>query len=167
MSNMYNGVEKMLYSYYKTKKRIDGLKSRLIRIENRIERLTKDIKECNIDLEDTIKAIDYSRDIVQGNIVSNIEIELERAVDNILKEIEDNIRDKYKTKSKITNLQKKIDNIDTMLEELTEEEAQILKLRYSEKLSDNRISYIINMSRSTVQRKRIELINNLSEIMSK
>jgi len=164
---MYNGVEKMLYSYYKTKKRIDGLKSRLIRIENRIERLTKDIKECNIDLEDTIKAIDYSRDIVQGNIVSNIEIELERAVDNILKEIEDNIRDKYKTKSKITNLQKKIDNIDTMLEELTEEEAQILKLRYSEKLSDNRISYIINMSRSTVQRKRIELINNLSEIMSK
>lgn len=167
MSNMYIRVEEMLYSYYKVKKRIDGLKSRLIRIENRIERLTKDIKECNIDLEDTIKAIDYSRDRVKGNIVSNIEIQLERAVDNILKEIEDNIRDKYKTKSKITNLQKKIDNIDTMLEGLTEEEAQILKLRYSEKLSDNRISYIINMSRSTVQRRRIELVNNLSEIMSK
>lgn len=167
MSNMYSRVEEMLYSYYKIKKRIDGLKSRLIRIENRIERLTKDIKECNIDLEDTIKAIDYSRDRVQGNIASNIEIQLERAVDNILKEIENNIKDKYKTKSKITNLQKKIDNIDTMLEGLTEEEAQILKLRYSEKLSDNRISYIINMSRSTVQRRRIELVNNLSEIMSK
>jgi DNA-directed RNA polymerase specialized sigma subunit len=168
MTNMYSKVEGMLYGHYRRKKRIDSLKSRLIRIENRIERLRRDIKECNIDLEDTMKAIDYSRDSIQsGGVTSNIERELERAVDNILRDIQYSIKDKYKTKSKIERLEKQVDYIDVLLEDLLEEELQILELRYSEGLSDEVIGDMINMSRPTVQRRRIKLINDLSEIMSK
>ncbi len=168
MSNMYSRVEGMLYSHYKRKKRIDSLKSRLIRIENRIERLRRDIKECNIDLEDTMKAIDYSRDSIQsGGVTSNIERELERAVDNILKEIQYNIKEKYRTKGKIERLGKQTDYIDSLLEHLIDGDLEILELRYSENLSDESIGDMINMSRPTVQRKRIRLINELSEIVSK
>jgi DNA-directed RNA polymerase specialized sigma subunit len=165
---MYSRVEGMLYSHYKRKKRIDSLKSRLIRIENRIERLRRDIKECNIDLEDTVKAIDYSRDSIKsGGVTSSIERELERATDNILKEIQNNIRDKYRTKSKIERLGKQTDYIDSLLEHLIDGDLEILELRYSENLSDESIGDMINMSRPTVQRKRIRLINELSEIVSK
>ncbi|MBU5424994.1 hypothetical protein KQI41_01110 [Tissierella pigra] len=159
MVNMYSRVEGMLYSHYKRKKRIDSLKSRLIRIENRIERLRRDIKECNIDLEDTMKAIDYSRDSIQnGGVTSNIERELERAVDVIIKEIEYNIRDKYKTKSKITNLEKQIENIELLLEELTEEELTIVELKYGEQLNDREVSERLYMARSTMQRKKGSII---------
>lgn len=157
--NNYSKTEGMLYSHYRRKKRIQSMKSRLVRIENRIERLRKDIRECNIDLEDTMKAIDYSRDSIQsGGVTSNIERELERAVDVIVKEIEYNIRDKYKTKSKITNLEKQVENIELLLEELTEEELTIVELKYGEQLNDREVSERLYMARSTMQRKKGNII---------
>lgn len=152
----------MLYGHFRRKKRVDRLRSRLTRIEIRVDRLRKDIKECNIDLEDTMKAIDYSRDSIQsGSVTSNIERELERAVDRMLKEIEINIKEKYKTKAKILNLEKQIENVELLIEDLLEEEKQIIELRYAEKLSDKAIGSMLNMSRTTAQRKRTELIYEL------
>lgn len=166
MKTDYQRVEGMLYSHYRRKKRVSSLKSRLIRTQLRIDRLRKDIKECNVELNDTMKAIDYSREYVYtGDTTSNIERELERAVDNILGKIEREIREKKRIKSRIRNLEKAIDDVEVLLEELTEEELQILELRYSEKMSDREISDMINMSRTTVQRKRTELINQLAENM--
>lgn len=93
MKTDYQRVEGMLYSHYRRKKRVSSLKSRLIRTQLRIDRLRNDIKECNIELSDTLKAIDYSREYVYtGDTTSNIERELERAVDNILGKIEREIR---------------------------------------------------------------------------
>lgn len=153
--NSYSKTEGMLYGHYRRKKRICSLRSREIRIQNRIERLRRDIKECNIDIGETLKAIDYSRDpITTGGIGSSIERELERAVENILKEIEWSIRDKYKTKRKIAELEKQIDNIEMILEKLTEEELQIVELKYAEQLNDREISERLFMARSTMQRKK-------------
>lgn len=164
MKTDYQRVEGMLYNHYRRKKRVSSLKSRLIRTQLRIDRLRKDIKECNIDLSDTLKAIDYSREYINaGDTTSNIERELEKAVDNILRQIENELRQKKKIKSRIRNLEKAIDDVEVLLEELTEEELQIIELRYSEKMSDREISDMVNMSRTTVQRKRTDLINQLAE----
>ena len=153
--NQYSKVEGMLYGHYRRKKRLDRLKSRYARVELRIERLRKDIKECNIDLEDTLKAIDYSRDCIQsGSITSSIERELERATDKLLRETESTIKEKYHLKSKINNLEKLIEDVEVLLEDLLEEEKQIIELRYSEKQSDKAIGIMLNMSRTTAQRKR-------------
>lgn len=166
MKTDYQRVEGMLYSHYRRKKRVSSLKSRLIRTQLRIDRLRNDIKECNIELSDTLKAIDYSREYVYtGDTTSNIERELERAVDNILGKIEREIREKKRIKSRIRNLEKAIDDVEVLLEELSEEELQIIELRYSEKMSDREISDMVNMSRTTVQRKRTDLINQLAENM--
>jgi len=166
MKTDYQRVEGMLYGHYRRKKRLSSLKSRLIRTQLRIDRLMQDIKECNIELSDILKAIDYSREyIYTGDTTSNIEKELERAVDNILRQLEREIREKKKIKSRIRNLEKAIDDVEVLLEELTEEELQILELRYSEKMSDREISDMVNMSRTTVQRRRTDLINQLAENM--
>lgn len=164
MKTDYQRVEGMLYNHYRRKKRLSSLKSRLIRTQIRISRLRNDIKECNIELSDTLKAIDYSREYVYtGDTTSNIERELEKAVDNILGKIEREIREKKRIKSRIRNLEKAIDDVEVLLEELSEEELQILELRYSEKMSDKMIAEMVNMSRTTVQRRRTDLINQLAE----
>ena len=104
MKTDYQKVEGMLYGHYRRKNRINSLKSRLIRTDNRISRLRTDIKECNVCLDDTLKGIDYSNEYVNtGQVVSNIERELEKAVDNILKSISYEIRRKRKTQSRIRN----------------------------------------------------------------
>jgi len=163
MKTNYQKTEGMLYSYYRRKKRITNLKSKLIRTQLRIDRLRKDIKECNIELNDTLKAIDYSREYVYtGDTTSNIERELERAVDNILQNIERELRHKRKTKSRIRNLEKSIDDIEILLEELSEEELQIIELRYGEKIkSYRRMEMLIPMGKSTIERKHKEIINYL------
>ena len=158
--NPYSRIEGMLYGHYRRKNRISSLRSRLIRIENRIDALRRDIKECNIDLGETMKAIDYSRDASGSNsITSNIERELERAIDNTLREIEYNIKEKHKTRDKIRRLEKDIDNIEIMLERLTEEELQIVELKYGEKIKGYRnMEQLTNMGKSTIQRKHQEII---------
>jgi RNA polymerase sigma factor (sigma-70 family) len=164
MKTDYQKVEGMLYGHYRRKKRINSLKSRIIRTNNRISRLRTDIKECNVCLDDTLKGIDYSKEYVNtGQVVSNIERELEKAIDNILKSIAYEIRRKRKTQSRIRNLEKAIDDVEVLLEELSEEELQIIELRYGEKKSDREIADMINMSRTTVQRKRTDIIKQLIE----
>lgn len=163
----YQKVEGILYSHYRKKKRLQSLNSRLIRINNRVERLNRDIKECNIDLEDTMKAIDYSRDSIQsGGVTSNIERELERATDKILKDLEISVKEKWKTIKKIRDLEKQVENIELLLEELTEEELRIVELKYGEQLNDREVSERLYMARSTMQRKKgtiIEFIINKSK----
>ncbi len=163
MKTDYQRVEGMLYSHYRRKKRVSSLKSRLIRTQLRIDRLRNDIKECNIDLSDTLKAIDYSREYINtGDTTSNIERELERAVDNILRQIENELRQKKKIKSRIRNLEKSIDDVEILLEELSEEELQIIELRYGEKIkSYRRMEMLIPMGKSTIERKHKEIINYL------
>ena len=164
MKTDYQRVEGMLYSHYRRKKRVSSLKSRLIRTQIRISRLRKDIKECNIDLSDTLKAIDYSREYINaGDTTSNIERELERAVDNILRQIENELRQKKKIKSRIRNLEKAIDDVEVLLEELTEEELQIIELRYGEKLNYREMEDLLHMGRSTLQRKKDRIIYCLVE----
>lgn len=77
--NQYGKVEGMLYGHYRKKNRIFNLRSREIRIQNRIDRFRRDIKECNVDLGEIMKAIDYSRDMSGGGSpASNIERVLEK-----------------------------------------------------------------------------------------
>lgn len=90
-----------------------------------------DLKECNVELHDTLKSIDYTKDMVDGGMVgSNIERELDKAVDRTLKDLEKAIREKYQLKARILNLKKKADDIEVILDTLTEEDRKILKLRY-------------------------------------
>lgn len=157
-------MEGILYKHYRKKQRLSGLKSRLKGTERTIEMIRTDIKECNVDLHDTLKAINYSSDRIQNNsTTSSIELELERATDIMLKHIAINIKEKYQLKNKINTLEKEISNIDIQLEKLTEEELQIVELRYGEKNNYRDMENILHMSRSTLQRKKDKLINYLME----
>ncbi|MBU5440307.1 hypothetical protein KQI42_20130 [Tissierella sp. MSJ-40] len=163
-TNLYRKVEGMLYGHYRRKKRIDTLKSRLIRIENRIKRLRDDIKECNVELSDTLKAIDYSREYIQsGDVTSNIEKELEIVIDKMLKEIEINIKEKYKLKNKIMHLEKQTENIENLLQEFNEEELKIIELRYKEGLSYRQMEAKLFMARTSINNKKNKIILHLIE----
>ena len=113
-----------------------------------------------------MKAIDYSKDTGGGGgPSSNIERELDKAVDNIIREIENTIRNKYKIKDKIYRLEKEIENTDLLLDKLTEHELLIIESRYGgrigKKISYEEIENLIPMGKSTIQRKHQEIINYL------
>lgn len=167
MSN-YKRAEGMLYNHYKRKDRINRLVSKRIRLEYRIDNLKRDIRECRYELDSTLQGIDYSKDKIQTNsVTSSIEQELLLAEERVLRELEYTIREKRKTQEKIRYLEKKIDETEILLEDLAEEEKQILEMKYSEKMSDKIIADMLNMSRTTIQRRRTELIECIGEEMEK
>lgn len=161
-SKNYRKIEAMLYNYYRRKKKIYRLKGKLIRTQNRIDRLRKDIKECNIEIDHTIKAIDYSNEKIKCNdVTSSIERELERAIDKLFRDLEFNIRDKRKINEKIRYLEKKVDDLDVVLEQLTDEELQIVELKYGEEMNYREMEVRLPMARSTIQRKKDRIIEYL------
>lgn len=166
MKSNYSKVEGMLYGHYKRKNRLGSLNSRLIRIENRMKRLRTDIKECNVELGETMKGIDYSREPGGGsNTISNIERELERAVDKMARDLYYNYKDKYKTMAKVREIEKRIDDTEVLLEGLTKEEIEIIGLTYADILSERDVADACFMARSTLRRKKEDIINILSEKM--
>lgn len=167
MSN-HKRAEGMLYSYYKRKDRINRLVSKKIRLEYRIDNLKRDIRECRYELDSTLQGIDYSKDKIQtNNVTSSIEQELLLAEERVLRELEYTIREKRKTQEKIRYLEKKTDETEILLEDLAEEEKQILEMKYSEKMSDKIIADMLLLTRPTIQRRRVELINYIGEEMGK
>lgn len=168
----YRRVEGILYKHYQKKNRIDRLRGKLIRIENRISRLKDDIMNCNIELNDTLKGIDYSGSKVQtSNSMSEVELELERALTKLINDLQSNIREKYKVKSKIQYLEKQIDDLEIILCDLSEEELQMLELKYYDKNSWSQIAERLLCSIATIYRRRdkvFSFINNefLSKIKS-
>lgn len=162
MKSNYSKVEGMLYGHYKRKNRLGSLISRLIRAENRIKRIRVDIKECNIEFGETVKGIDYSREPGNGNsVASSIERELEIAIDNMIRELKYAIKDKYKTIAKIRELEKRIDDVEILLEKLTEEELRIVELIYGERMKYREMEDLVNMGRSTIQRKKDTIVKLL------
>ncbi|WP_066499949.1 hypothetical protein [Abyssisolibacter fermentans] len=164
---MYRKIEEILYSHYEKKNKINRLKNRLSRIDNRIKVLKQDIKECNIEMQDTMKSMDYSKNSRNSNKVSIIEIELERAFNVLEKRIKTAYHNKYKLINRIRDLEKRIENIDIVLNELDEEELQLVEYKYNDKYGWIKISKIQHCSTATIYRKKDKIIEYLSNELIK
>lgn len=162
--NLHAKIEGILYGHFKKKKRIDLLKGKLMRVIRRIEKLKSDIMDANINLNDILKAIDYSNEMmIAGDPEIAIEKELERAINSLMRDLESSLREKRKLKVKIRYIEKKIDDVDIILEQLTDEELSIVELKYGEEKTYRQMEIDLPMTRSTIQRKKakiVELISN-------
>ena len=125
-------AQKMVQAYYDYESRERLLEEKLIRVERKIEAIRKDIKTCNVDLDTGVSSIDYSKPYIQGSNSSSslIEKQLIREMDKLIRRLESAIREKYKIKAKIINNKEKRDNIEIILNTLSEDERELLKRRY-------------------------------------
>lgn len=173
----YRKTEGILYGYFKTKKRISLLKTKLSKINNRIDRIKLAIMDCNIELNDTLKAISYTNDrVTNRNISSTVENELLKAekefeikFKKLFNELEEAQRNKRKTESKIRHLERKIEDIEVIFDTIdieTLEKDEVLKLiqfRYGERWSYLRIADYLHLAETTVRRKKDELLYYIAE----
>ncbi len=164
--NDYRKAEGVLYRHFRKQKKIGQLEGKLIRINNRINRLKNDIKTNNIELHDTMRAIDYSGVHVQtSDVTSGVEKELEKAIELLVMELKNEIREKRKTESRIRNLTKQMDNIAIILDQLTEEEMQIVELKYSSNKTLRQMQFDLFKDPSTIKRKIDKIVEYVSSVL--
>lgn len=168
---MIKETERRLKVYFKNKEELDYLYKREKIILKRIEQYKQNLKECNIDLKDTLVAIDYAKEYIQTNdTTSNIERMLIRETDKILKDIQKALKDKYICRRFIKDIEKQIVDFEVLISKtvVDENDIKLLELYYgkwkwTDEMLANRSSEYI--SRATMQRKRLGLLININKVV--
>jgi len=169
----FKKTEGMLYRYYRNIKKKDRLKYKKYTLENRIEQIKRDIKTINIELDDNVKAIDYSKEKIQSSSVgsgvgSSLEQSLMKEITKLENELKTIIKAKLKLQAKIRLLETEISDTEYVINQLSEEYKQLVELKYgnSEKISNVAIGMKLNMTEATVRRKRVEVVEAIAKWMN-
>ncbi|WDU82293.1 hypothetical protein [Caloramator sp. Dgby_cultured_2] len=166
---IFRKTEGMLYRYYEKLKLKDKLNYRVEVLQNKIYRLEQDMINCNVVIDADIKAIDYSKDRVQGGICrSNIENELEKEIEKLERELKQAKVKLIRTKRRINQIEDEISNIEFAITQLSEEAKKLVELKYGTwpKLSNIEIGLRMNMAEATVRRKRKEVVEAIAKWMN-
>ncbi|WP_432408545.1 sigma factor-like helix-turn-helix DNA-binding protein [Wukongibacter sp. M2B1] len=156
-------IEDILYRYFRKKRSLDRMYNRVSILENKIERIKKDIHECNIEIKDNLRAIDYDRVNVQvSEIKSIVEESIISSIENLQRELSYTHRKKVKLKIKIRELEEKTSEIDNLLKGMTEQELQIIEMKYNDRFTNVRIAKLTHCSERTVRRKKDEFIEYIA-----
>lgn len=163
----YQQVERMLYDHYNKISNKEKYESSLYRTRMRIDRLQKDLRECNFELNGDIQSTDYSREVVNTSEdnSSSMEKALIREETKLERELEEEKRYKFTLKRKIRNLQKQIDDIEIILEQLPKNYIPFIEALYRDKLTYRGAGYLLHCGRDTIGRNRKELISMLMNML--
>lgn len=166
----FKKTEGMLYRYYINIRKKDRMQHKRYSLENRIEQIRKDIRETNIDLDDGMGAIDYSRERIQSSPTGAGpgEQSLIREMTKLENELKATIKAKLKLQAKIRELESEISDIEYVINQLSEEYKQLIELKYgsSIKMSNVAIGMRLNMTEATVRRKRVEVVEAIAKWMN-
>jgi len=165
----FKKTEGMLYRYYRNIRKKDRLEYKKYTLENRIEQIKRDIKTINIELDDNVKAIDYSKEKIQSSSVgSGLEQSLMGEITKLENELKTIIKAKLKLQAKIRLLETEISDIEYVINQLSEEYKQLVELKYgnSTKISNTAIGMKLNMTEATVRRKRVEVVEAIAKWMN-
>ena len=159
-------AEFIIKEYFRKKRNLDILLLKLETQERKIEKIKRDISECNINMEVTISSINYTREKVQGGTyISSIERELERSIDILIEALKNEIKTKIKLESRIRNLESDLMNIEVILNELKEEEERLIHLIYKDNKTYRYIEHEMNMSMGTITNTKKRILNKLGDLL--
>ena len=159
----YQQVERALYNHYEKVQSKEKYQSSLDRTRRRIRIIQYDLAGCNFDLNSDMQSTDYSREIVttSEDNSSSMEKALIREETKLERELEEEKRYKFTLKRKIRNLQKQIDDIEIILEQLPSNYIPFIEALYKDKLTYRGTGYLLHCGRDTVGRNKKEIIDIL------
>ncbi|WFD12000.1 hypothetical protein [Tepidibacter hydrothermalis] len=167
---VFKKTEGMLYGYFKNKRDINMMRHKILVFENKKNILEHIIKNTDISslqcLNGDIKGINYEGERVQTSI--GRESYFEKA---LLKEIE-KVENEYiytnkkiiKLKLKVAEKEPKVSEVEYITKKLSEEAKLYIDLRYGEQSSFNEIARELHISKSTAERRRGEIVEDIAKL---
>ncbi|MBY0754549.1 transcriptional regulator [Clostridium sardiniense] len=160
----FKKTEAALYRYFQYKKKIYYLKQWVEQLKSRLEKIEKDIIDANVTIDYYQNGIGISERVQtspSGNSFAEEQMckeitKLEREHLIISKKI-------FKNNHKIRELERYVDNMETNLNTLEEEDRRYIELKYGDKKSVLQIARSLNIAQATAYRKRGEVIAIIAE----
>lgn len=163
----FSQVEGTLYSHYEKIKNKNKYESSLLRTRARIKTIEEDLQNCNFEISSDIQSIDYSRDVITTSIDNSSSMEkcLIREETKLERELKEETRYKFSLKRKIRNLQKQIDNIEIILEQIPTRYIPFIEALYKDKLTYRGAGYILHCDHKTIANSKREIVGILMKMM--
>ena len=152
-------IEEKLYNFFNKEKKIAALRYQIEILRKQIDRLDKDLRECNITIEIESSSLGFEERVqTSSNGTSYAEREVIRITDLKLKrkaEKEVEIEEFLALIDKI-----ELDNaiLEYNLQFINEEWHKLLELKYKDKKSEQQIAIEMNMSQSQVNKIKQKVI---------
>lgn len=165
---VFKKTEGMLYRYFRDKRKINRMKHKIYILDEKAKKIADDIKSTNVYLNTDIGAIAYDKPNVQSNSdgTSHVEKELIRLIDKLEEDLKQTIKHKIKLKTKLREIEVRNADIEYVLSLMSEESKQFIELKYGEEASIYTIADKLLMAKTTVARRRQEIIEDIAKYFS-
>lgn len=176
---VFQKTEGILYRYYKDKRDINMMHQKILILENKKNKLEHILKTTDIPMllgvdkkfykenitYSDIQGISYDGVKIQssGSKESHFEKDLMRIIEDVEKNFSDTRRKIIKLQLKLTEKEANINEIEYVLKHLNEEARMFIDLKYGEKASFYDIATSLHISKSTAERRRGEIIENIAK----
>ncbi|GAA0069237.1 hypothetical protein UT300003_07600 [Clostridium sardiniense] len=161
---IFKKTEGNLYRYFEYKKKIYYLKQWIKQLKGRLERIEKDIRNANVTIDYYQNGAGISERVqTSPNGSSFAEEQMCKEITKLEKEHLIISKKILKNNHKIRELEEYVDNMETNLNTLCEEDIRFIELKYGDKKSILTISQKLNIAQATAYRKREEIIYNITE----
>ena len=165
----FRKTERKLYNYYGKEKILSSYKRKIDLLNKHIKEIDNKVKNLDIDIPIESKSISFDEKVQSSNDGSSYaEIMLVKITEDLLKEKAYKLSQINEFEIRIRKIEADNiiieENIDTLNSELKE----FIELKYKEKKSHKQISFAMNMSESTVTRKKelaLKVVDSWEEIL--
>lgn len=161
--DLFKTIEKRLYDYFQTEKKISCLRQKIQLLNKHITDIEKKIKETNILIPEESRSSTYEDSVQTSRNTSSY------AENAAIKIIEDMEREVVYKQNEITHLEKIIRNTESdnaiikyNLAFLSADHIRILELKYAQKKKDWQVGMEMNIERSTITRIKQKLIADIA-----
>lgn len=160
---LFRKTETKLYNYFNSKRTIAALKYRIEVLENQINEIDRDLKNCNVSIEIESSSPSFEERVqTSGNGTSYAEKEVIRITDLKLKRKLEKEIEIEKTKKEIDNIELDNSILEYNIQFIKLEYYKLLELKYKKKEGEMQIAIKLNMCQSQINKIKQKLIADIS-----
>lgn len=161
---LFRKTEGKLYGYYKSKRKIESLRSRIAWLEEKIKEIENDIKITNVTIDYYQNGIGINERVqTSSKGISYVESEIVKAIDRLEREHCEKTKQLLRVKAKLREIEGYTSHMEYNINMLNDEDKRFIELKYGDEANILKIARVMNMAQATTYRKREELIENIAQ----
>ncbi|WWU65205.1 transcriptional regulator [Clostridium baratii] len=157
--NIFRKTEAALYRYFKYKNKIVELRDKIKYQKKRLVKIESDIRSANITIDYYQNGIGISERVqTPSSGISFVEEQMCKEIGKLEREHLIISKKILKNEHKVRDLEEYIDNMETNLNTLCEEDRRFIELKYGDDKNILQISQNLNIAQATAYRKREDIV---------
>jgi hypothetical protein len=160
--NTAREIENKLRRYYESDKKINSLKKEIKLLDQQIEQIDNDLRECNIHIEPESKSPSFEERVQTScDGTSYAEREVMRVTELKIRRMTEKQLERERKKEQIDKIELDRIVIQDIVNGYSEELKLLIEYKYKKRLNEVQISNKMNISQSQINKKKNKVLNDI------